>query len=149
MSAHSEVALQLGLQGRCGGGWLLLALLLAVGLTAGCGASDSTIHLTGAITYDGRPIPAGLIQFSPDDAQGNSGYGCVAIIRNGHYTTRESLGVIGGEYVIRVQGFDGIVVDDDSNGSPMFRPYQMKVELPLESGEFDIDVPVETKKKRR
>ncbi|MCC9606665.1 hypothetical protein LOC68_16725 [Blastopirellula sp. JC732] len=148
MSACLEVAVPLGRSGRSGAVWLFSALFLAAGLAAGCGASDTTIHLTGAVTYDGQPVPAGMIQFSPDEAKGNPGFGCVAMIRNGQFTTRDSLGVLGGAYVIRVQGLDGIAAGENSDGAPIFRTYEMSVELPMKSGQFDIDVPLQTKKKR-
>lgn len=121
--------------------------LLAVSIFAGCGPSDSAIHFTGAVTYGGKPVPAGMIQFSPDRSQGNNGHGCMAIIKDGRYSTHDGLGTVGGAYVVRVLGFDGIARTDSAEGTPIFKAVDQNFELPMESGEFDIDVPVNAKRK--
>lgn len=116
--------------------WLLAAVLFA-----GCGSGDEHVHLTGTVTYKGQPIPAGTLTFSPDTAQGNSGHGSMAVIRDGKYTTRERLGLVGGPHIVRIEGYDGIAHGDNLDGKALFRPYEMSFDLPQESGVFDFEVP--------
>lgn len=126
----------------------LAASLLLCLAAVGCGPSDSTVHLTGHVTYDGKPVPRGTITFSPDTKQGNSGHGSKAIITNGTYTTKESFGLVGGAHRVRIEGFDGVAHGDNLDGKLLFRPHEESYELPMESGEFDFDVPKNTKKSR-
>lgn len=115
----------------------LLAALVAVG----CGPSTSTIHIHGAVTYDGQPVPTGTIYFEPDTKAGNSGPGSLAIIRQGKYDTSEALGVVGGPHVVRIEGYDGVAHGDNLDGKPLFAAYQTTEELPTKSSEVDFDVP--------
>ena len=42
------------------------ALVAAAGLAlAGCGASDGGVEVSGAVTFQGQPVPAGEIVFTP------------------------------------------------------------------------------------
>ncbi|PQO38674.1 hypothetical protein C5Y96_01970 [Blastopirellula marina] len=122
-----------------------LLLFLAAG---GCGAGDSSVHLTGHVTYDGQPVPRGTITFSPDGKQGNTGHGSKAIITDGAYTTQESFGLVGGPHVVRIEGFDGVANGDNLDGKLLFPPHEESYDLPMESGEYDFDIPKSTKKPR-
>jgi len=45
--------------------WRQIALAAAlVGLT-GCGGEEKLLDVTGTVTYDGKPLPAGTIFFDP------------------------------------------------------------------------------------
>ena len=53
---------------RFGGLGLVAALLLA----AGCGeAGPARYHVSGKVTFNGQPVPAGQIVFEPDPTAGN------------------------------------------------------------------------------
>lgn len=120
---------------------LLTVLFSSCLLLGGCYSGDSFVHLTGTVTYNGKPVPAGTLTFSPDTSQGNSGHGSMAVIRDGKYSTRESLGLVGGPHVVRIEGFDGIPNGDNLDGRALFRPYEKPFDLPKESGQFDFAVP--------
>ena len=62
---------------------VLFALL--GGLASGCGGSGHRI--SGKVTLDGKPVPAGKIYFIPDTAKGNSGPTRYADIVDGAYDT--------------------------------------------------------------
>ncbi|MEW4452311.1 hypothetical protein AB1L30_06455 [Bremerella sp. JC817] len=124
------------------------SLVLACLTLAGCGAGDTSVHLTGKVTYQGNPVPTGTITFSPDTTQGNAGHGSKAIIHDGTYTTRESFGLVGGPHVVRIEGFDGVAVGDNLDGNLLFKPFEESFDLPKSSGEFDFDVPAQRKKAR-
>jgi hypothetical protein len=43
------------------GGWMVAACLTF----AGCGSSEGGVQLSGAVTFQGQPVPAGEIVFTP------------------------------------------------------------------------------------
>ena len=63
--------------GRCCLGILLLAASLA---GMGCGG-EPVVQVSGEITFNGKPVPAGRLWFNPDFSQGNDGPAGSAEIR--------------------------------------------------------------------
>ncbi|EAQ80816.1 hypothetical protein DSM3645_12386 [Blastopirellula marina DSM 3645] len=118
----------------------ITAFVLPV-ILAGCRKDDSTVHLTGSVTYDGRPVPCGNIWFIPDHKQGNSGHGSMALIRDGKYDTQSGLGVVGGAHLVRIEAFDGVVHGDNADGKLITKPYEQSFELPMTSGTLDFEIP--------
>jgi hypothetical protein len=81
----------------------LLALFLAV---VGCGDSSGvgrTFPVKGAVTLDGNPISAGVVQFLPEGGSG-SGHSPMAMIKDGTYelTTNGKPGAPPGDYKVTV-----------------------------------------------
>jgi hypothetical protein len=111
-------------------------------LAAGCGASASgPYHLSGKVTFKGRPLPRGRIFFLPDSARGNSGQGGFAEIKDGAYDTRDRGGATpGGALVVRIDGFDGNTTAGNLVGEPLFLTYEVAVEVPRADGTRDFDV---------
>jgi len=121
---------------------ICLAAIATAMLFTGCGSGNTNYPVSGVVTYDGKPVPVGEIVFEPDASKGNSGAGSVAAIKDGAYSTASGKGVTGGPYIIRVTGFDGVVVNvEASTGSVLFPPYEEKVDLPKEGGVRNIEVP--------
>lgn len=72
-------------------GWLLFALFIGIGSSAGCGESSRAgARLTGEVTLDGQPLPPkayGSVTFRPMGAQGrpvsaqivDSRYDCASV----------------------------------------------------------------------
>jgi len=129
-------------------------LLLTAGVAAllgpaGCGgdAGPARYDLSGTVTYDDRPVPAGYILFAPDKSQGNQGPGAQADIRDGHYQTPAGQGAVGGPHVVTISGFDGVAFGEgpatNPMGKPLFATYQTKADLPKEAGTRDFSVPVQ------
>jgi len=129
------------------------ACLSALVVLAGCGGRGDVprFDLSGTVTYDGKPVPAGFIVFEPETAAGNSGPASQADIRDGKYRTLPGRGTIGGPHVVRIFGFDGqpYQIDEDIQGQPMVNPMgkplfetvTMKVDLPKETAVHDFVVP--------
>jgi hypothetical protein len=120
---------------------LILCLALFCG---GCGPGDGpeTFHLSGNVTYRGQPLPAGVMVFEPDAQKGNDGPGGFAECRNGKYDTRSSdRGVIGGPYIVRIDGFDGIAANELPMGRTLFTNFETKIELPKADSTYDFVVP--------
>jgi len=121
----------------------MLAVFSAL-LVAGCGdRGPVNYRVSGAVTYNGQPVPAGEVVFQPDASLGNKGPGSVVLIKDGRYETDDGKGVVGGPYIVRIAGFDGVPVGDSSVGTGLFPPYQTNVEFPKESTTKDFDVPVQ------
>src|SRR5262249_5206369 len=115
--------------GVVGLAWGLLAL--------GCGGrSDGPprYRVSGAITFDGKPVPAGLVVISPDLSKKNDGPQGVAEIRNGRFDTRWGKGVVGGPRRITVGG------SETPDGKPLCR-YEFAADLPRQDSTRDIEVP--------
>ena len=128
----------------------ILCVLTISAITAGCGGgSDSatTYHVSGKVEYDGQPLPAGKIYFTPDSSQGNQGPQGTATIKDGRYDTRESrFGIMGGPYIVRIDGYDGKQpANDEDNlfvdGQVIFRDYEIRFDFPKSDHVEDIAVP--------
>ena len=126
-------------------------LLLLPGLT-GCGDSEvPRYELSGTVTYDGQPVPAGYMIFASDADAGNQGPGSQVDIRDGKYHTLPGHGTIGGPHVVTIFAFDGqpYQLNDDSGGPPMLNPMgnplfesvSLNVDLPKKPAVHDFNVP--------
>jgi hypothetical protein len=120
----------------------VLALASLFILPAGCGEGTKDFHVSGLITFQGKPIPKGQIFFDPDLAKKNDGPQGYALIVDGKYDTRSTKrGTVGGAYVIRIAGFDGKPGAELPMGSPLFTEYRVERDLPKGDSVQDIDVP--------
>ncbi len=83
--------------------FLALALMFVV---AGCSAQDYTgakrVPVSGTVTFDGKPIPYGVISFLPggEDQRGASGP-----IQQGKYSIEEKYGPNIGRYKVSILGY--------------------------------------------
>lgn len=127
-----------------------LALMLSV---VGCGRGGdgpARYDLTGAIAYDGKPVPTGSIIFAPDRSKGNDGPGASAEIKDGVYRTRAGQGTVGGAHVATVSGYDGVPFQSgpmtNPMGKPLFQSMQISVDLPKQAATHDIVIPAQKAK---
>jgi hypothetical protein len=132
--------------GRCS--WGLLAAA-AIVLPAGCGG-PARYDVSGKVTYDGRPLAAGVIFFDPDVTKKNDGPQGYAIIKNGTYNTSAKNGrpVVGGPYLARIDGFDGQPGRELPLGKPLFTNFQQAVDLPHATSTRDFNIPAQKKQRR-
>jgi hypothetical protein len=121
----------------------LATLLIGLALLAGCSSGERTYQLSGAVTYDGKPVPGGHIVFEPDTTGGNNGGSGFAKIKDGRYDTSilDGRGVVGGPHVVRVYGTDGVRHGELLNGIPIFQEYTTTADLPKKNGTVDFMVP--------
>ncbi len=124
------------------------ALFLLACLTlAGCpDGRPQRYQLSGKITFDGKPVPAGWIIFTPE-----SGPGASANIENGRYETPPGFGSIGGMHTIEVVAFGASVAPKSNNPSDtsatqkvMFK-YTGKKEIPKGAADWPIEISSEDK----
>lgn len=129
--------------------WSGLGMVLGSCLMLGCNSGDQVYHLSGDVTYKGKPVPSGMIIFEPDNAQGNSGGPGRAKIHDGKYDTREEdgAGIVGGPHLIRITGLDGGTHGQTAGeiGLPnmLFPEYQTKEDLPKEDAVKNFEVPAQ------
>lgn len=117
-------------------------LVLFAAVFAGCGG-EKIYQLSGNVTFQGKPVPAGQIVFEPDTTAGNSGPAAFAKIKEGRYDTRilEGRGTVGGPHLVRILGLDGVPRGELLNGMPLFPEYSTTADLPKKDGTQDFDVP--------
>ena len=129
----------------CGSNIFVIAVAaLAVCLSLGCGGSagPKRYRIEGTVTYDGKPVAGGRIDFEPDPARGNQGPPGYAIIENGRYVTARGKGAVGGPHVVRITGTDGQPTGESPYGRMLFSSYTTTIDLPHEPATQDFDVPV-------
>jgi hypothetical protein len=116
----------------------IAALLVAIFVSSfvGCTKQEKLYRVSGAVTYNGKPIPKGLIFFDPK-AGGPQGF---ANILDGKYDTAKGKGIRGGEYEIRVNGFDGKEAPEAPFGQGLFPEYTGAKELPAADSTYDLDI---------
>lgn len=112
------------------------AVALFVGLaTLGCNQEGPKVYrVSGAITFDGAPVPAGIVIFDPDVKQKNAGPQGTAEIRDGRYDTHwTGRGTVGGPVLVTVGG-------TTKEGRALCR-YDFKADLPRGDSVQDVRVP--------
>jgi hypothetical protein len=121
---------------------LFLALVLFAAV-AGCGG-PKTFDVTGTVTFNGQPVPAGEIAFDPDPLAGFSGPQGFAFIKDGRFTTAGTgRRVIAGPYVVRVLVCDGKAGPEQPFGKPLRSEYERKEQISAERSTLTIEVPKE------
>lgn len=125
-----------------------LALLAAI-VTTGCGPHDR-YALSGTVTFDGKPIPAGSITFMPfgEGKPGRTAGFCQ--IKAGKYATQAGRNPGSGPHRVLIVGCDGVayqskmgeIVEDHPMGKPLFPTHLLEIDVPEKNGTvFDFDVP--------
>jgi hypothetical protein len=117
-------------------------------LLAGCSGGVPLHPLSGTVTCDGKPIPAGVISLEPDPTRGGRGPATVVQIKDGQFATDSGDGVVGGPYVARVRGYDG---QRDPKGElpygrELFPETAVPIDLPQTRAAVDIVVPAPVRK---
>jgi hypothetical protein len=85
-----------------------MVLVACVGvLLAGCAPSNpqGRLGISGKVTFEGRPLDQGTIQFTPLDSE--SGVGGGAMIQNGSYIVEAEKGLVPGKYRVRIFSAEG------------------------------------------
>lgn len=114
--------------------WCVVVSWLCV---LGCGDSDKLYNVTGTVSYDGKPVPKGLVFFDPKEG-GPQGF---ANIEGGKFSTaRAGKGVRGGAYTVRISGFDGKEANEAPFGQPLFNEHQEQRELPKANSEVNFEL---------
>ena len=126
---------------------------LAICLLAGCGQEGHVV--TGTVTFQGKPVPAGKIYLIPDETQGNSGAPGYATIENGKFDTSVTGGKSPqlGPMKVAIEGYDPtakVTAPGDTSGEvtakTLFPNYETTTVLTEETTKVDFDVPASAAK---
>jgi hypothetical protein len=134
---------------RDGFGWLgALALIIM----AGCG-DGGRYRVTGTVTFDGHPVPAGMIYFHPDKASGNDRPSGFAEIVGGKFDTAlgRGRGAGPGSHEVMISGHDpatSVGSDFERGALSLFDNYRETVDLPAAASRHDFAVPPEAAQQR-
>jgi hypothetical protein len=106
------------------------------------GQPSGRVDVWGTVKFKNQPVPAGLIVMNPDLSQGNDGPQGMAEIRDGRFDTRHlDKGAPSGPVIFMIDGFDGVSQGDSPSGKPLFIGYKLKLDLPKQASEQNIEVP--------
>lgn len=113
-------------------------------LLSGCSESGPPrYHVSGTVTHEGTPVPAGSILFQPDPAAGNEGPYGSATIKDGKFDTRDGgEPTIGGPQVVLIEAFDGNVKNPEyaPYGQSIGGGYQKSHPLPQADATLNIEL---------
>jgi hypothetical protein len=125
--------------GVCGMG-LLAGVSLLVGV--GCGpAGPTTYPISGTVKYKGQPVPAGNLHFDPDPRTNAKGVPLTLSITNGAYASAPGQGLLPGDYLVRVQAFDGKTANEAPLGEALCPEQTRPHTQPAGSTTLEIDLP--------
>jgi DNA-binding NarL/FixJ family response regulator len=98
--------------------------------------------ISGAVTFEGTPVPAGLIRFTPRGEKTAARAIVAGEIRDGRYAVQAGHGSVGGGYRVHVRGFTGVAKQVgpavDPLGEPLFKEVVRTADIPC--GDFTFDV---------
>ena len=123
--------------------------LLAVLVSTGCGPRDR-YALSGSVTFDGKPIPAGTITFVPFGAGKPGRTAAFCEIKAGKYDTKTGRNPGSGPHRVMISGCDGVpyksqmgeIVEDHPMGKQLFPTHLVEIDVPEKNGSvFDYAVP--------
>jgi hypothetical protein len=121
--------------------FLAAAGFAGAALLLGCGREEKLYHVSGTVTFEGNPVPAGTVFFDPVAGGGAKGQG-FATIKNGEFdTAADGRGLAPGKYSIRVLGFDGKESNDAPRGKSLFPEYTTAHDQPADKARIEIKVP--------
>lgn len=127
--------------------------MISLGIVlAGCqGNVDGPVryHISGQVTYEGKPVPYGQIRFVPDSAAGNSGPAGFSEIIDGKFDTRlAGKGTVGGPHTVFIDGCKSRPRPEEEGDDiekikarTLFTDFKTTLDLPKQNATHDIDVP--------
>lgn len=125
--------------------WSLLSLPVIMVSLCGCGEKPRTVaQMSGKVTFKGKPVPAGFINFLPDVTGGNAGEVKAFPIVDGAYNTADgdNPGIYPGVNRIMISGFDGKPRGDLwPKGQQIFNPIDLTETVPEGTTAKDFVVP--------
>ena len=120
---------------------MMLGLVLA-GCSGGGEAGAERIELSGAVTFEGKPVPYGQITFTPDATKGGTGPGGTATIENGRYQTVPDKGPTAGPHVAVITGYSSQEPEQPGGAPPLlFADRRVEVAVSADQKTLDLEVP--------
>src|SRR5262245_58907691 len=116
--------------------------LLAIACVS-CSKQPEPIHVSGTITFGGKPVPKGIILIHPNRQKGNSGPFGIAVISGGKFDTKElkGRGAMPGAVKFAVTGYgEGGTAEDFSDAPRLFPSFQLDKDIGPDATAVDIVV---------
>src|SRR5262245_37640387 len=107
----------------------LLGGVVVFALAVGCSSKPEMAQVSGTVTFNGQPVPAGWISFTPEPGKGSVR---VCQIKDGKYdSSKESdaAGIHVGKNLIKIAGFNGKKEPFWGQGKQIFNPVDDEVEI--------------------
>lgn len=126
----------------------LIFVLLVAGLslgTFGCSEKGRKRYpISGQVTFENEPVVEGMIVFTPDSNQGNSGPQSTAVIQNGKYNTGKKYGIFDGPYFATLTGYSEPHPGTESDPRrPLFAEVNFDFEMPAKAHVQNFELPKE------
>ena len=118
-------------------------LIILLIFLAGCSGNDGPkrFDVSGTVTFDNKPAPAGSIIFTPDKSKGNSGPQGTAKIINGHYdTAQQGRGIVGGPHEVLIIVTNGDDRSEDAELNGPLSEYTEQFDFPKETSEHNFTI---------
>jgi hypothetical protein len=96
--------------------WSIIGVCFLSLVALGCGSGPRRVGLEGDVSYRGRPIKQGTIQFEPFDAKNS--YSAGAMIVDGHYSIPRAKGLLPGTYSVKISATEPKAPAPSPDGNP-------------------------------
>ena len=112
-------------------------------LFSGCSSEPKLSHISGKVSFKGKPVPAGYVTFTPDVGKGTNGQVVGFQIKDGNYDSIRNTppGIAPGSYKLSIAGFDGVVIPFFGQGKQIFNPINDECVVSEGVSTKDIEVP--------
>jgi hypothetical protein len=118
----------------------IFLFFISLFLLSGCGDTGTKLyHISGEITYDGKPVPEGVIYFTPNSSTGKLETQGLAFILNGKYNTTNGRGVSAGSISVVISGSQHLAGKEEVTA--LFEDYIEEFEMPNQNTVKNFDVP--------
>ena len=113
------------------------AALVAV-FAAGCGGPEGPVRhgLYGTLTYEGEPIPFGIVVFQNTETL----YDTACTIEDGEYENQDGKGHTGGKFRVSIEAWTKMAEPWEDEAPKLFAgTYAKEIELKPEDTELNLD----------
>lgn len=119
------------------------ASLLLIACVAGCTSKPKLSQISGNVSFNDKPIPAGYVSFTPRVEEGTQGHVHLFMVENGVYNSAKAPepGIPPGVYNIEIGGYDGKKIPMFYQGKQIFNPIQDIYTVPDGVSTKDFVVP--------
>jgi hypothetical protein len=101
-----------------------IASLVTIVPTVGCGPEANGRPISGAVTFQGKPLDRGTIQFSPAEGQETLSGGSIV---EGRYELPAEHGLEPGKYHVRVYSTEGAAAASDELPGERIAPFRERI----------------------
>lgn len=128
---------------------LRVLAMVSLSIVSGCSgpSGPTTYRVSGEVTFQGKPVPAGTIVFEPLDPAAVQGLTSIDIA-SGKYDSGDKAGAAAGKCRVTITGADRVAANEDEKVTVLFPPYVTEVDLPAAVSTQNFEVPLPAKPSR-